>query len=118
MAGALYLYEEKPGTGWSAVADQRFVATVPESNGYFGGASAVVGDTLLIGAPYNEVTGAVYAYQHDGSQWVYDSTILPDDTAVGFGVAISADEDTAMIGATGITGADTGEGSVYMFTSN
>ncbi len=74
----------------------------------FGSALSVSGDTLLVGAPGQWLTGtktgAVYVYEYDRvrSRWRLDQEIFPPQPISGsmaFGKAVTIDENTAMIGA-------------------
>jgi hypothetical protein len=82
--------------------------------GYFGNAVALSadGNTALVGAPYDGNTGAVWVFTRSGSTWSPQSGKLlgageNGEGAFGASVALSADGNTALIGAPydGIAGA-------------
>lgn len=81
------------------------------------------GDTLLIGAPQEDIglqqeRGAVYAYRRVGGQYVFESRILAPDGMAGdyFGSRIALQGDVALVSAIGRTqGAVDAAGAVYAF---
>ncbi|WP_367026854.1 FG-GAP repeat protein [Methylococcus sp. ANG] len=94
----------------------------------FGRAIALSADgrTALVGAPFAEVSGLPYAgtayvYTLDAAGWTIEWKLVPQDTE-GFGefgtsVALSADGNTALIGAYGMTAAGQAEaGAAYLYT--
>ncbi len=129
--GAAYVYT-RSGSTWSQ--QQRLVASDKANKDFFGGSVALSadGNTALIGA-YQEDdatggattdNGAVYLYTRSGSTWSQLQKLLTSDKATGdqFGrsVALSADGNTALIGASGeddpTSPATTDNGAAYVFT--
>jgi hypothetical protein len=87
------------------------------------------GNTALVGAPFYGVSGghkgggAVFVYVRTGSTWSLQQKIVPkelrEDAQVGAGVSLSADGNTALIGAPEYAGEGTSEtyfGAAYVFT--
>ena len=87
------------------------------------------GNTALVGAPFYGVSGghkgggAVFVYVRTGSTWSLQQKIVPkelrEDAQVGASVALSADGNTALIGAPEYAGEGTSEtyfGATYVFT--
>jgi hypothetical protein len=76
------------------------------------------GDTALIGAPRDSgEVGAVWVFTRTGSTWTRQATLTGGDEESGAGrfgrsVALSADGDTALIGAPN----DGGRGAAWVFT--
>lgn len=104
-SGAAYVYRFN-GTDW--VQTQKLLPTPFTTNQAFGGAIAVDGSDLLIGAfgdnANGNASGVVYAYTNPDPntfEWTLSGTIRPDDndTADFFGVAIDIDQGRAAIGA-------------------
>jgi hypothetical protein len=101
-----------------------------ETFGFFASAVALSdnGTTAIVGAEgetnlNNDSIGAAYVYNESGGAW--SGTPTPTPTAVlsdggannalefGYGVALSADGQTALVGAPGVTGPTTG---AYLYT--
>ena len=78
----------------------------PSANDGFGDAGAIVGNNILVGAPYaNNNSGAAYLY--DGSTGSLLQTFLPPSPGNnGFGESVAAAGNNVLIGATG---------NVYLF---
>ena len=96
----------------------------------FGFSAAVDGDTMVIGAPYNDDdtctnpprcnTGAVYLFKSDGNTWVPDGTtfeLTASDAANGdqFGWSVAIDGDLLAVGAPFRNEGKQGAGAVYLF---
>ncbi|MEI7658591.1 MAG: immunoglobulin domain-containing protein [Phycisphaerae bacterium] len=90
----------------------------------FGNATAIVGNTAVVGAWLATVDGrasqgAVYVYVRSGGSWVQQARLLASDGAAGdsFGVSIAFDGDTIAVGSyQDDIGAAADQGSVYVFT--
>lgn len=92
------------------------VAELVESNGakndFFGGAVAISGNTLVVGAPgvvkNGREFGAVYVFQNDGGGWAQVAELAETEkTGLGIPVAISGDGGTVVAG--------NGDGRVFVF---
>jgi hypothetical protein len=85
----------------------------------FGSSISLDGDTLLIGAYYDDDkgsnSGSVYVFIRNGTTWTPQKKLLAPDGQAGdaFGYSVSLYGDTALIGAVGDDGS---MGSVYVFT--
>ena len=122
--GAAYVYTLS-GTTWT---EQKLLSPDISSNDSFGASVSISADglTAVIGAGsegYSEGSGggAAYIYTISGSTWTYQAKLTASDNAVGdfFGesVAISADGNTALIGANAEdTAPNTSNGAAYIFT--
>ena len=91
----------------------------------FGSAVAIDGDFMAVGAYYyNDVstapgTGSVYMWHYDGTNWVYDSQIIPTNNPYNgdqFGNAIAISGNNMIIGAwNGSTNGDLNPGTVTFY---
>jgi MYXO-CTERM domain-containing protein len=88
----------------------------------FGNATALGGDTAVIGAPGSETsagsTGAVDVYVLGPSGWSLQQRIVPASLSRGdrFGHAVSIDGDTLAVSAPGDDTAASNAGAAYVFT--
>lgn len=87
----------------------------------FGNDVAVYGDTVLIGAQSDDdngsSSGSAYVFRHDGSQWLQEAKLLPEDGAANdeFGRSVAIHDDTAVIGSAGDDDYGSDSGSAYVF---
>ena len=115
--GAAYLYTEASGT-WPSAPTASFTGTGGENLGWSVALSAD-GQTALVGAPFaSSNNGAAYLYAEPASGW----PATPSPTAsftgtggeqLGYSVALSADGQTALVGA---FAASSGNGAAYLYT--
>ena len=113
---AAYLFERDMG----GLGNWGLVKTFADGGafGEFGRTVAISGDTVLIGAPGESMTGAAFLYGRDeggADNWGLITTIT-GSTAVAFdefGWAVAIDGDTALVGAR-----REGGGSAYIFERN
>ncbi len=103
-SGSAYVFERDRDGRWSFT--QKLVAPDGHSLAIFGGAVAVAGDILMVGAEGQRTeidrTGAVYVYRREsGGQWTLIQKFWPPTGQRGdaFGSAIAIDGDLAVIGA-------------------
>ncbi|HJT98903.1 MAG TPA: hypothetical protein VJ696_11360 [Rhodanobacteraceae bacterium] len=116
--GAAYIFTNDGGT-WTQSG--KVVADDGIAFDNLGMATALVGDTLFVGASAAKVgdnfgQGAVYAYHFDGATWTQTQKLLADDGAGGdsFGISLAFDGTTLLVGATGSATV----GAVYAFTND
>jgi hypothetical protein len=115
--GAAWIFT-RSGTDWSEQAKLE----VPESDGFFGRAVAISadGDTVVIGDPGNAGSpGSAWVFTRSGSTWSLEAHLAgAEEVGAGrFGrsVALSADGETALVGAF----ADGGKaGAAWVFTDS
>lgn len=116
--GAAYVYLRVAGA-WTL--QQRLVASDAQADGRYGGAVAVSGNTVFVGAPSgfglsgNPRRGFVYVYLWNGSTWAEQARLTASDGATldSFGASLSAEGDTLVVGSP----ADSGQGGkAYVFT--
>ena len=123
--GVAYVFA-RSGTTW--VQQAKLEPSDGVSTDYFGISVSISadGNTVLVGATGedtspNEGNGAVYVFTRSGTTWTQQAKLLASDAASGDGfgisVSISADGNTALIGAKDEdTSPNEGNGAVYVFT--
>lgn len=116
-SGSVYAFRYTPADGinparWDQVAKLAPTAT---PGARFGTSIAVVGDTALIGAPFEGLGGAVYVY--DTTTWTHTATLVASDAQSGaqFGFSIAVDGDLAAVGAQLDDNVATDAGAAYAF---
>ncbi len=125
--GSAYVFTLSAGT-WSQQAV--LTATSGAANGFFGGALALSanGNTALVGAASDpaggqDAQGAAYVFTRSGTTWSQQAQLTPSggEAMSLFGgtlgaVALSADGNTALVGALNVSGAgQTAPGAAYIF---
>jgi hypothetical protein len=118
--GAAYVFVNN-GNGWFQQA--KLSAADGAASDYFGSAVAISGETVLVGAPGDDVSGSdqgsAYVFTRTGNTWSQQQKLVAADGAVldSFGTAVALDGDTALIGSynsdlpTGVN-----QGAAYVFT--
>jgi FG-GAP repeat/Bacterial cadherin-like domain len=87
----------------------------------YGVATAINGDTLVIGANSQErgrlLSGAAYVFVRNGAGWTMQAKLLPTDSVAihFFGWAVDVSGNTIVIGAPGDNFAGTYSGAAYVF---
>ncbi len=141
-AGAAYVFT-RSGSTWSQQAYLK--ASNTNAYDYFGGAVAVSGNLIVVGANDEEsnatgingnqadnsatTAGAAYVFTRSGSTWTQQAYLKASNTGAGdaFGWTVAADGETVVVGAyhedsdaTGVNGADndaaSDAGAAYVFT--
>ena len=139
-SGAVYVFT-RSGTAWSQEAYLK--ASNTDSRDRFGHSVSLSGDTLAVGAPYEDSnatgqsnnsaanSGAVYVFTRSGTAWRQQAYLKASNPDAGdhFGNSISLSGDTLAVGApyedsnaTGIGGSQSNNGTffnsgaVYVFT--
>jgi hypothetical protein len=110
-------------TGGSWVQTQKLTSNDAQAYDYFGISVVLQGDTALIGANNatvngNGYQGAVYVFTRADGLWTQSDKLVATDGGQGdyFGVTMSLDGDTVLIGADGATvGGNADQGAVYVF---
>ncbi len=121
--GAAYVFTAS-GTNWNQWAI--LTAADGAASNWFGYSVAVNTNTALIGAPRADVggnwrQGAVYVFARNGTNWIQQAKLTAADGVAndyfGCSVALSDDDQTALLGASGAdTGGSGGQGAAYVFT--
>ncbi|MCB9126044.1 MAG: DUF11 domain-containing protein [Caldilineaceae bacterium] len=115
-AGAAYVFVYSAGV-WSEQAYLK--AANAEAGDAFGSAVAIAGDTLVVGAPYedsnantidgdggnnsNGEAGAAYVFVRSGATWTQQAYLKAANSGANdwFGYAVAVDGDTVLVGAPG-----------------
>jgi uncharacterized repeat protein (TIGR01451 family) len=120
-AGSAYVFV-RAGTLWSE--QQRLQAPDGSSFDYLGVSVAVSGDTLLAGAPFDDIgtavdAGSAYVFVRAGTVWSLQQKLSAQDTGSGdlFGHAVAVHGETAVVGSPNDATATAGPGggSAYVF---
>jgi len=123
--GSAYVFE-KPAGGWADMTQAaKLTASDGADNDSFGGSVAVSGDTVVVGAGYDDFgtiqnQGSAYVFVKPAGGWV-DMTLaaklkVSGGAADHFGSSIAMSGDTVVAGASGTdVGANTDQGSAYVF---
>ncbi len=124
-SGSVYIFE-KPGINWvDMVQTAKLTASDAAGGDKFGMYVSISGDTVAIGAYYDDDngynSGSVYIYVKSGANWTdsssEDAKLQPSDGSVsdGFGRSVGICGDTVLVGS--IYDDDWGDnsGSAYIF---
>ena len=94
----------------------------------FGTSVSISGDTVIVGAPEYEFTngnsgGAAYIFRFTGTAWIEEQRLTASDAAPDdqFGISVSVNGDTALVGAPGdecAFGESCGAAYVFRFDGN
>ncbi|MHB8788683.1 MAG: thrombospondin type 3 repeat-containing protein [Desulfobulbaceae bacterium] len=106
--GAAYVFV-KPAVGWSTMTQTaKMTASDGAADDYFGGSLAISGDTIVVGARYNNAnggaSGSAYVYAKPASGWIdmtQTAKLTAGDGASGdiFGYSVAISGDTIVVGA-------------------
>jgi uncharacterized repeat protein (TIGR01451 family) len=120
-AGSAHVYV-RSGANW--IEQQELITSGLEAaNDSFGWSVAISGDTALVGAPQDDMTGATdrgsaYVFVRSGTLWTEEQRLVASDGAAGdfFGWSVALSADTAVVGAPGCdTAGGSDAGSAYVF---
>ena len=108
--GAAYVFQREGGV-WT---ERAMLTSAGTPNG-FGSSVAIQGDQILVGAPYEDQSGAVYTFRLSGGQWERTGTLSVRGVRANdrFGTSVKVDGDQALVSAPGRSG---GEGAVFTFS--
>jgi hypothetical protein len=118
-SGSAYVFT-RIGTTWTQQA--KLLASDGTAQDRFGGSVSLSGDTALIGAAWDDDkgvdSGSAYVFTRTSTTWTQQAKLLASDAAAGdyFGVSVSLDGDTALIGAYKDDDKGFDSGSAYVFT--
>ena len=118
--GSAYVFT-RSGTAWTQQA--KLTAADAEEADRFGEDVALEGDTVLVGAVYDDVgangtQGSAYVFVGSGASWTQQAQLTASDGAAGdhFGGSVALVGDTAVVGApTDDIDANENQGSAYVF---
>jgi hypothetical protein len=98
-AGSAYVFQ-RSGISWNFV--KRLKASDASAKSYFGTSVATDGETIVIGAHGDDTyAGAAYVFVRDGTTWVEQQKLVPDNSAADdwFGCSVAVEGDTVLVGA-------------------
>ncbi|MBN2446440.1 MAG: thrombospondin type 3 repeat-containing protein, partial [Phycisphaerae bacterium] len=116
--GAAYIFTRN----WLGAWTEQYKLTVASEGARFGQAVDIHGDTAVVGAPDDNLsgshTGAAYVFERDaGGRWNQQAALIPTDAAPGeFGEAVAVFEDTILIGDSFNNACGERSGVAYVFT--
>ncbi len=116
--GSAYVFT-RTDTTWTQEA--KLIASDGGWSDQFGNSVSISGDTALIGAHWditNEFhAGSAYVFTRTGTTWTEQQKLFASDGSLDdtFGVSVSLDGDTALIGAFGDDDVGGESGSAYIF---
>lgn len=118
-SGAVYVFTADAG-GWAEQA--KLAAGDGAARDWFGHSVAIDGDTLVVGAHQDDVSGfnsgSVYVFSRDGLGWGPQAKLAADDGAARdwFGYSVAVDGDTIVIGAVQDDDGGFNAGSAYVYS--
>ena len=104
---------------FATLASSRLMPSDLAAYDNFGAGVAMGPDTVLVGAPFDDDSGAVYVFGIDSAgNWIQQAKLLPSDGTIDdrFGHSVSLSGDLALIGAPGDDDNGSDSGSAYIFT--
>jgi len=118
--GSAYVYV-RSGTTWTEQAI--LSAADGYTNQRFGDAVALNGDTVVVGARFDNVggntdRGSAYVFVRSGATWTQQAKLTASDGSANdeFGISVGISGDTVVVGAHfNDDGVNLGEGSAYVF---
>jgi len=116
--GSAYVFL-RSGTSWSQQA--KLTASDGAADDLFGVSVSISGDTVVVGAHENDddgtSSGSAYVFERTGTSWSEEQKLTADDGAAYdyFGISVSINGDTAVVGAYRNDVNDTSSGSAYVF---
>ncbi|HEY6402223.1 MAG TPA: FG-GAP repeat protein, partial [Blastocatellia bacterium] len=107
----------RSGRSWTRQA--RLTAPGAAASDHFGASVAISGDTLVAGAPDDDIDtnmeqGSAHVFGRSGGTWIHLQRITLNDGGANyrFGASVAIDADTVVIGTPGVEG---NKGLVYVF---
>ena len=124
-SGSAYVFT-KPGTGWTTTSNfsAKLTASDGAANDWFGYSVGIDGETLVVGARYDDdngsESGSAYVFTKPGTGWTTTSTaakLTASDGAASdwFGYSVAVDGDTVVVGAIGDDDNGSESGSAYVY---
>ena len=124
-SGIVYVFERNAGgsNNWGEIA--QITPDVPLANERFGVAVKMDGDRLAVGAIELSTTrpGNTYIFERDAgglNNWGQIAKLTPSDGTAGngFGISLSLQDDTLVVGAHKATGVENNSGAAYVYKQN
>lgn len=120
-SGSAYVFFRNAST-WSQQA--KLVASDAGGGDQFGFAVSLSGDTIVVGALYDDdgglSSGSAYVFNRTGTVWTQQAKLVASDAAEGnqFGSSVGISNDTVVVGAVGDDDIASGSGGAYVFLRN
>ncbi|MHA2298512.1 MAG: GH25 family lysozyme [Candidatus Hodarchaeales archaeon] len=120
-SGSAYVFSCN-GTKW--IQQAKLIANDSYEGDLFGNSVSIYGDSIAIGADLDDDggsdSGSVYVFVYNGTTWSQQAKLIASDAEEedAFGVSVSINVDTVMVGAWQDDDAGTDSGSVYVFEWN
>ena len=117
-SGSAYIYGYD-GNVWTQKS--KITAEDGSESSQFGYSVAIVGENLVIGSRFDDLTvansGAAYVYHFDGNSWIQKFKLAANDGSSydEFGSSVSLDSNRAIVGAYNSDQNGESSGSVYVF---
>jgi hypothetical protein len=121
FSGAVYVFTFN-GSTWTQ--QQKLHAHDAQASASFGFHLAMSGDTIVIGAPQNQVgnhtLGAAYIFTRSSQEWLQDRKLVAkdSDTFDGFGLHVAISGDTIAVGSVNDHDAAPSAGAAYVYKRN
>jgi len=118
-SGGAYVFKLS-GKEW--IEQAKLLGTDTVENNNFGMSVALFGDTIVVGAPFNDHTkdaaGSVYVFATDGTNWSQQAKLNASDDLfeAQFGYDVSIFENTILVGAPTDQANGVLSGSAYVYT--
>ena len=119
--GSVYVFSWNE-TAWSQNAT--LVASDGSPSDYFGRSVAISGETIVVGAAYDDVkgtgSGSAYVFGWNGTAWFQSAKLFASDGEASdwFGVSVAVSGQTIVVGAYLAGGKVSSSGSAYVFGWN
>ncbi len=108
--GAIYVFTKPSDGDWtSTITETKLTATGGAADDLFGASVALYGDTIVVGAPGDQITvaggvvrsGSVYVFTKNSGVWGEAANLTATNAAEGdlFGNSVAVDDDTIAVGA-------------------
>ncbi len=117
-AGAAYVFVFDGGT-WTQQA--KLIASGAEAGAALGSSVDISGDTIVVGAPGEDASGAdsgaAYVFVRDAGAWTQQTSLVAADAEAGdaLGTSVAISPDQVVVGAPLEDGAGTDRGAMYRF---
>ncbi len=122
QSGTVYLYR---WTGADWIADGNLLGSDTGPGDNFGGAVAMDGDLMVVGAsrdnPLGNLSGSAYVFRRDSSgNWIQEAKLVGSAATTGarFGFSVAVSGDRVFVGAPKETAVASQAGAAYVFSNS
>ena len=119
-SGSAYIFTRSGTLAWTQQA--KLTASDGAADDEFGGSVAISGDTVVVGAVWNDDngtdSGSAYIFTRSGTAWTEQAKLTASDGAAddNFGNSVAISGDTVVVGAWHDDDNGTDSGSAYIYT--